>query len=807
MAAKAKSYKPGEIIVMQGESVPFFLYLAKGSVEILSAAQEYSGLNSKIILEHSNRVNLISEASFILGISGKTVRAVDACDVQMFQAPEGFSRFVKEEPGTAVTLLAHLFRRVEMANADLGKLLKLYQNICVVGDNLSIMSKEVSAGELPERISSRADILNETFRKSGGALPKQFDPQFLLTDRSVSLKKKYQLPGDPLESVLEKSLYDFFKRFARVDRNISAHLAKADPEIAAYMFERVSLYLSKIFDKVSLLYESINDEMDMLYGAEDSWSRFLGDYGAFADWERSGKLAPDFPKNFTALSSKIYSMYGVFSGKDITSKFPGFGMLRAFLQKSNAPKAPAASGSGASTMRPDSPAADSNIVRLYANSLQQIFSYAVAPNDFCAQMTKLINEFMKYDNPFAPDDDQRKTRRQITKLYWQLYSQVYIRSLSEKNIPAPARLLLMFGFLDERLVDPDQLEPLHRLAQMNQPTEYPIFYEGEFLQKIYSAEEPPSLNEVGLTYEKQLREESKSSAPEQTDIDDPLKKVDYEIQNRLQSTVGICSGSRSTAFPILTSNFIKGNPEAFLSSKKKVQETLKELLSYDYSAFYRETVTKLNEPVIMEEEILPYIVLLPSFGTKTMMWQEIVGTNKRSRARIMVPIFFMGDLRRSLAHSIASFRWEINRSLQGAMWADPVEGGLTGAYYDYVQFFRKNSKLSTEAKEKLHERIKGVRNNMKELFCEDYIVWQLFEREGTMKLNGVVRDIFYRFIPFKKEIRDNLETMPAFVELAQKFKNVRARKYREYDNKFKKYRDAEGNLPEMMQKFMDYLRL
>jgi hypothetical protein len=145
--------------------------------------------------------------------------------------------------------------------------------------------------------------------------------------------------------------------------------------------------------------------------------------------------------------------------------------------------------------------------------------------------------------------------------------------------------------------------------------------------------------------------------------------------------------------------------------------------------------------------------------------------------------------------------------MQGAMWADPIEGGLTGAFYDYVQFFRKNPRLSPEAKEKLHERIKGVRNNMKELFCEDYIMWVLYEREGTMKLNSVVRDIFYRNIPFKKELRDHLETMPAFIELANKFKNVRSRKVKEYDNKFKKYRDVSGNLPPTLQKFMDYLKL
>ncbi|HEY1406550.1 MAG TPA: hypothetical protein VF857_08085, partial [Spirochaetota bacterium] len=456
-------------------------------------------------------------------------------------------------------------------------------------------------------------------------------------------------------------------------------------------------------------------------------------------------------------------------------------------------------------------ASGGNIERLYANSMQQIFEFALAPNDFCTAFVRSINDFKKMSNPFSPDDDARKIRRQITKLYWQLYSQVYLRSLKERQLPAPVKLMIMFGFVDEKLIDPDQLPAIHNLASINSNPnlQMPVFYETEFLQKINAGEETPSLNEVGLTYEKHMREEMEKAGKAGVTFDenDPLKKVDYEIMNRLQSVVGICAGSRSTAFPILTSHLLKGSPESFFISKKKIIETMTELLSIDYSAFYRETVTKLNEPVLFEEEILPYFIILPSFGTKTMMWQEIVGNNKRSRARIVIPAFFMGDLRRSLAHSIASFRWEICRSLQGAMWADPVEGGLTGAYYDYVQFFRKNSKLSTEAKEKLHERIKGVRNNMKELFCEDYITWVTYEREGTMKLNGVARDILYRFIPFKKELRDHLETMPAFIELASKFKNVRARKVREYENKFKKYRDASGNLPPAIQSFMNYLRM
>jgi hypothetical protein len=799
MAEKTSLIKKGEILIIQGEASSRIIYLMKGSVELLSAPEEYSGLDRNIIIEHSNRVGLIAESSYLAGISGRTLRAVTDCEVQII--PDGgLVSFTQQDPAGTVMMLSHLFRRLESSLADLNKIAKLYQNICVVSDNLSLMSKEVSAGELPQRLDGRAENLYESFKKSNAAMPKILDHQFLLTDRSVSLNKKYTIPGEPVETIFDKELCAYFKRFAKIDKNIFAHTIKADPEIGVFMFEKVSGYLVKVYDKIAMVFDSIEDEMELLFGAEDSWARYLAEYGAFRDWERSGKISPDFAKNFATLSSKIFAMFGEIAGKDLTAKFPGLLKMKEYFARAQAVKSPSSSASA----KPASPATNSS--RLFSNSLQQIFEYAVAPNEFCTQMTKLINEFLKLENPFVPDDDARKLRRQISKLYWQLYSQVYIRSLKEKQIPAPVKLMIQFGFIDERLVDADQVEVLHRLSQMNQKTDIPAMFEYEFLQKIYLNEEPPSLNEVGLTFEKQIREEIEKSGKSSIDPEDPLRKVDYEIQNRIQSTVGICSGSRSTAFPILTSHLIRGNPEQFFVSKSKITETIRELLEIDYSAFYRETVTKLNEPVIFEEEILPYIILMPSFGTKTMMWQELVGTNKRSRARFVIPVFFMGDLRRSLAHSIASFRWEINRSMQGAMWADPIEGGLTGAFYDYVQFFRKNPRLSPEAKEKLHERIKGVRNNMKELFCEDYVMWLLYEREGTMKLNNVVRDIFYRNIPFKKEIRDRLETMPAFIELANKFKNVRQRKVKEYDNKFKKYRDATGNLPPALQKFMDYLK-
>ena len=41
---------------------------------------------------------------------------------------------------------------------------------------------------------------------------------------------------------------------------------------------------------------------------------------------------------------------------------------------------------------------------------------------------------------------------------------------------------------------------------------------------------------------------------------------------------------------------------------------------------------------------------------------------------------------------MASFRWEINRAIKGPSWADPVDGGITGLYIDYIEFYKKKDK-------------------------------------------------------------------------------------------------------------------
>ena len=319
----------------------------------------------------------------------------------------------------------------------------------------------------------------------------------------------------------------------------------------------------------------------------------------------------------------------------------------------------------------------------------------------------------------------------------------------------------------------------------------------------------PSITEMGLTYQGHLEEmekhKTKKDREQEQKVDENIGKVMYEIGQRLATTSAICSGSTATAFPILTSLMVRGNLKQMYTSKRKIETITKEVRDIDFSVFYRETVLKIGDArEIIEEEVIPYFILLPIFGSRTLLWQDMTGTNKRSRGRIVVPIFFMGDLTRSLVHTFASFRWELNRDIKGAMWADPIDGGVTGEYFDYVNTFKKMSKLSQEAKEKIDERFRGIRNN-RDRFADDYIQWVLYEKDGIMKLNNVVRDMFFRHVPFRKELRQRLEEMPAFTQPATRYKNVHKREVEAYERRFKKYQNAQGELPEEIKKFFEFL--
>jgi hypothetical protein len=242
---------------------------------------------------------------------------------------------------------------------------------------------------------------------------------------------------------------------------------------------------------------------------------------------------------------------------------------------------------------------------------------------------------------------------------------------------------------------------------------------------------------------------------------------------------------------------------AFIT-REKLSEEIEKILSVDYSCFHREVLINDEEQGIMKEfvqmAVMPNFIIVPSIGTKVMMWQDLSGRSKNSRGRISVPVFATADLYTLLLDAVGAFRWELTKSIMGPDWNNVSQSSITADYTDYVQFYKKNRDLSQEMKEKLAAEFKRFRSD-RDRFVNDYTTWIKYESEGVPKLNKVARGIFYRHVPFAKGIRETLSTQPAYSEFQNRFKNIRTRKLKELEVRYRKFGDA---IPDVLKNNMAF---
>ena len=154
---------------------------------------------------------------------------------------------------------------------------------------------------------------------------------------------------------------------------------------------------------------------------------------------------------------------------------------------------------------------------------------------------------------------------------------------------------------------------------------------------------------------------------------------------------------------------------------------------------------------------MPDILLMPVYGTKAMMWQEITGRVRSSPGRFILPVFTDENLDDMIIRLAGNFRWELCRTMMGSAWNDITQSSLTADYADYIQFYRKNRELTEEAKEKVKSLISKYRNRLREIFTSEYEIWICNESNGNPRLNRVARSIFFKHCPFSRQIREQLE--------------------------------------------------
>lgn len=431
-----------------------------------------------------------------------------------------------------------------------------------------------------------------------------------------------------------------------------------------------------------------------------------------------------------------------------------------------------------------------------ADSAVKILEYSGIAKERAKTFLDSLEAYRGQLDRFSTDTAFRGVKKALTDTFFEAFEAAAKRALTEGNPPRPVLMFLMFGYVDEKLLEQEHLISLYRLADRSGPSaQHGVYSPFQWMSAIYSMEKAPSVNDFGQDYFDVFREMKKNrrvSDKDKKEYDNNRDaRLSFEIRNMLRTNQKLCYGQISTYVPILHSGIITSNLESCVVTPERIKESLSRILEVDYSAFHRE-VSYRNQTYKIEKEyvmkaVLPDVILMPTFGTRASMWQEISVRNRRLPGRFIFPLFTAENLDDLMLKVVGNFRWELCRTMMGAGWNDITQKSLTSEYTDYIQFYKKNSELHEEVKERIKAQVQKRRGMMRDIFTSDYEYWINYEAKGQMRLNKVSRSILYRYCPFSRAIRSQLEKQPVFAEAATQFNILRAKQARELESRYNRY--------------------
>jgi CRP-like cAMP-binding protein len=447
------------------------------------------------------------------------------------------------------------------------------------------------------------------------------------------------------------------------------------------------------------------------------------------------------------------------------------------------------------------------------DSFAKILKYAGFDGDRADEMQTAMQDFAHMKDKFSSDDHARKLRKRLSENHYEIYLPVFLRAHQEKNPPRLIDLFLKYGFADERLLTNDQMLSLYFLKDedANQGL-CKVYNIKSWLTMIYEGKKEPSKNEFDLEYPEHLaglRKQNQLTEKEVVQhLADPLKKLQYEIQNMFRYNNRTTNGQISSFIPFLHKDQWSNGIDRLLLTSEKVNEVIAHIMRVDYSVFDRQIIYS-NKNIVKEyimKRVFPDVILLPNVGSNGIMWQEISGKKRDTSARFLLPIFTDINLELLLIRILGKFRWELCRTIEGISWNDIQVKSLTSEYGDYLQFYRKNKELSEEKKEKLKAQIQKGRNSSREIFVIDYEIWINYEAMGAIKLNKPVRELMATYCPFAKEIREQIKMQPLFDEAMARYYREKQKKVREIEGRLRLIQKENFEIPQELSETLVYHR-
>ena len=460
-------------------------------------------------------------------------------------------------------------------------------------------------------------------------------------------------------------------------------------------------------------------------------------------------------------------------------------------------------------------AGSGNIPKI-TNALHTILAFAGLGHELGDAMARDIRAFMKAPDKTEKSAEMRRLRNDITQNFFTIYEAAFFKSLETETIPAEVRMFFLFGFVDEELAGEENTALLYKHAVLwEDDPRGMVLPTYDWLKKIYQGEVPPSKDEFDNDWPDHLKEEVRQGNLKQAEADAMLKDaaamVRFELHNMVASANKMTYGSIFSYIPAFYAQAVSRPLDTSLSTAANVTHALDHIRAIDYSCFYRPAYATYPELKInrfdYNKEILPYIILMPNYGSRGLMWQEIEGRVRTTPSHMVLSIYHSEDLEATLIKMCAQFRWEMCKRIQGVHYSDISDPSLTAEYCNYLQFYKKNSNLSADMKEKVKSALKRCGNSYSKVFAAEYEQFVKNEAEGLPRLNKVAREILFKYCTFGRDYREALSINPQYKPLIDRWNITHDDKVRTFELFTRRILGQIADLPEEMELEAEYLKL
>lgn len=808
------------ILFSEGGKVENLLVITKGDMDVYISSRDLLGMeDQEEIIKHSCKLFKVPK-NIIIGIGGyrdnsnymfslKSNIENEVYIVKTSNRDEIKNFFNKNKPYLtnmyhSISYLVLKFYEEYIKIRNINNELKIIlTNLGVLYFNLNNKNKHIQSESF-----LRIKEIFEDATNSGFYVPHSFDADFVKANHNEAYMHNKSLSEEDSENKLNVEM-DYIRRFLTMPKNIKDGFFTYDTNMSLSAANMLYDNLTYIINLLKKEFVETMENMFFMY-SHDKESLF-NEYSKMAlELEKEGKdnevwvkytrHIGNIIKNFSKLIKEEYDFNLNIDEDEIDSVIEKLD-ITSESKKTENDKIKIIMGA-------------EQIPEEVKNPTKKLIEISAIDEERAKILLKGLDEFRKLKDKFDADDDARKIRRSVTNVFFEIYKEVAKRAIIDGNDSKLIKMFLNYGYMDDELLTPNQIIDLYDIKDKTKAKKFNIFYIDEWLKKIYNKEEMPSVNGFGQDYKEALREMKKrgmiSDKEAEEDFESSTKRLEYEVDNMIQTTQRLCYGQISVYFPILHSDMIIKDFDDSLIRRETIEKTINSIMDVDFSAFYREVLYKNAELNITKElvmqEVLPNIILMPTYGSRAIMWEELSTRQKNSTGRFLFPIFTSEDLESLAIPTIGAFRWELCKTMLGPAWNDITQMSLTSEYSDYVQFYKKNRNLSDDSKEKLKIQIKKCRNNLREVFVSDYFIWIKYESKGIMRLNRVVRNILYRQVPFSKDIRDEVAKQPMFADIANRFKNIRNKKASEIENRYYKFTKTGNPLPEELANHIDFYK-